>query len=130
MISIEESPQPKGELCLQLQAMPKDTNAEGVIYSGWLVGQMDLAAAMLASRMAHGRVATVSMDNMAFMVPVKVGDCLSFYGSIANSGRSSVSIAIEVWKPATPTSERCKVTDGNIVLVAIDKSGRTRPINN
>lgn len=130
MIDIEENPQPLGQLCLQLQAMPRDTNAEGAIYSGWLVSQMDMAAAMLARRATNGRVATVSMDSMAFMVPVNVGDCLSIYGDVTERGRSSLTIKVEVWKPSREdASELCKVTDGSIVLVAIDERGRTRPIS-
>ncbi|MCL6414324.1 acyl-CoA thioesterase [Aestuariirhabdus sp. Z084] len=129
MIDIEDNPQPSGQLCLQLQTMPKDTNAEGAIYSGWLVSQMDLAAAMLARQVTQGRVATVSMASMAFMVPVNVGDCLSFYAEVIDCGRSSITIKVEVWKPASSVAELSKVTDGSLVLVAIDERGRTRSIS-
>ncbi|RRJ82509.1 acyl-CoA thioesterase [Aestuariirhabdus litorea] len=129
MNDIEDNPRPNGQLCLQIQAMPRDTNPEGAIYSGWLVSQMDLAAAMLARRATNGRVATVSMESMAFMVPVSIGDCLGFYGEVVGQGRSSLTIRIEVWKPSREdANELCKVTDGSIVLVAIDERGRTRPI--
>ena len=75
----QEDPIPQGDLALQLTALPRETNGFGDIYGGWLVSQMDLAGTAMASRVAGGRVATVSIDRMAFMVPVAVGAQLSFY---------------------------------------------------
>ena len=69
----QEDPIPQGDLALQLTALPRETNGFGDIFGGWLVSQMDLAGTAMASRVAAGRVATVSIDRMAFMVPVAVG---------------------------------------------------------
>ena len=73
MVSIDATPDPSGDLALQTIAMPADTNANGDIFGGWLVSQMDLAGGVAAGKIAQGRVATVAIDKMAFMVPVKVG---------------------------------------------------------
>ena len=75
-MSVEEldtHPLPFGELALQTIAMPKDTNANGDIFGGWLLSQMDLAGSITASELAEGRVATVAIEGMSFLTPVHVG---------------------------------------------------------
>jgi len=80
MIELEqEDPIPQGDLALQITALPRETNGFGDIFGGWLVAQMDLAGTAMASKVAGGRVATVAIDRMAFLVPVAVGAQLSFY---------------------------------------------------
>ena len=69
----QEDPIPQGDLALQITALPRETNGFGDIYGGWLVSQMDLAGTAMASKVAGGRVATVAIDRMAFLVPVAVG---------------------------------------------------------
>jgi acyl-CoA thioesterase YciA len=126
---LDHNPGPKGELSLQTVAMPKDTNAAGDIFGGWLMSQMDLAAAISASAIAQGRVATVAVDKMSFMVPVKVGSVISCYTDITSIGRSSIQVQVEVWMAIKPwADELIKVTDGTFVFVAIDDNGRTRSI--
>lgn len=126
---LDDIPGPKGDLSLQTVAMPKDTNSSGDIFGGWLMSQMDLAASVAASALAQGRVATVAVDKMSFMVPVKVGSVISCYTEILSIGRSSVQVQVEVWMAAKPWSDDLiKVTDGSFVFVAIDDSGRTRAI--
>ncbi|MFC3607975.1 acyl-CoA thioesterase [Stutzerimonas tarimensis] len=124
----QEDPIPQGTLALQITALPRETNGFGDIYGGWLVSQMDLAGTASANRLAAGRVATVSIDRMAFMVPVAVGAQLSFYTQLLEVGRSSVRILVEVWSDDPLSAERRKVTEAVFVFVAIDASGRTRPI--
>lgn len=130
--SDDTTPVPSGALALQTVAMPKDTNASGDIFGGWLVSQMDLAGAITASRIAKGRVATVAIDKMAFMVPVKVGAIVSSYTKVTNVGNSSIKVYVEVWM-ASSNGGYCepavKVTDGTFIFVAIDEKGRTRPID-
>ena len=128
MNSIDDNPSPNGEMSLQTIAMPKDTNASGDIFGGWLVSQMDLAGSIAAGREARGRVATVSIDKMNFMVPVKVGAIVSCYSAIGSIGRSSIEVSIEVWVSYTDNPEQTKVTEGVFVFVAIDQNGRTRQI--
>src|SRR5690606_23088882 len=93
----ELDPVPQGDLALQITALPRDTNGFGDVYGGWLVAQMDLAGTATASRLAGGRVATVSIDRMAFMTPVVVGAQLAFYTQTLQVGRSSIRLLVEVW---------------------------------
>jgi acyl-CoA thioesterase YciA len=108
--------------------MPKDTNANGDIFGGWLVSQMDLAASIAATHVAKGRVVTVAINAMAFYTPVHVGAVVSCYTDILEIGRSSVRINVEVWITGKTSLEQVKVTEGEFVFVAIDQSGRTRPV--
>ena len=126
MSDLDVSPTPQGELQLKLIAMPSDTNFDGDIFGGWLVSNMDLAGSMLAKQMAQGRIATVAMESMSFLSPVKVGDSLSFYVDTLAKGRSSMTLAVEVWNNSAADIETAKVTDGVLVFVAIDHEGRTR----
>lgn len=126
---LDTPPKPSGELALQTVPMPKDTNASGDIFGGWLVSQMDIAAGIAAARIARGRVATVAIDRMNFMIPVKVGSVISCYTDILNIGRSSIQVQVEVWMEILGETESQKVTEGIFVFVALDKDGRTRSIS-
>ena len=129
MIELEqEDPIPQGDLALQITALPRETNGFGDIFGGWLVAQMDLAGTAMASRVAGGRVATVAIDRMAFLVPVAVGAQLSFYTQTLEIGRSSIQMMVEVWSDDPLSSEWRKVTEAVFVFVAIDGSGRTRSV--
>lgn len=125
---IDDVPVPTGTLSLQTLAMPRDTNASGDIFGGWLVSQMDLACAIAAQEVAAGRVATVAIDGMAFYTPVHVGAVVSCYTEVLEVGRSSIRIGVEVWITRRNSDERIKVTEGEFVFVAIDERGRTRPV--
>ncbi len=125
---LDSTPQPLGELTLQTVPMPKDTNSNGDIFGGWLVSQMDIAGAIAASNIAMGRVATVAIDSMSFMIPVKVGSVVSCYTQILHIGRSSIQIQIEVWMALQGNGIPQKVTEGIFVFVALDEKGKTRII--
>lgn len=131
--SIDETPSPSGELTLQTIAMPRDTNANGDIFGGWLLSQMDLAGGVAASKVARGRTATVAIDRMSFLVPVKMGAVVSCYTEVMAVGRSSIQVRVEVWA-TTPRAEwdandaQTKVTEGTFIFVSIDEKGRTHPI--
>ena len=130
MTSIDANPVPNGELSLQTVAMPKDTNARGDIFGGWLLSQMDLAASVAAQKIARGRVATVAVDNMSFLVPVNVGAVISCYTDITKIGRSSIVVLVEVWmKDINFNKALTKVTEGSFVFVAINDRGLTRGIS-
>jgi len=123
---IDQEPQPIGELILQLPVLPKDTNSFGDISGGWLIEQMDTAATITAGRVASGRVITVAVDNMSFLIPLHVGALMSCYTQIINVGRSSIQVIVEVW--VDQDDDYVKVTEGLFVLVALDDEGRTRSI--
>lgn len=118
---------PGGELALQTIAMPKDANYLGDIFGGWLLSQMDLAGAVLARRIARGRIATVAVDSMVFLRPVPVGAVVSCYARLLTIGRSSMQVMVEVWV-GDFAGEQQKVTEGKFTFVAIDENGRTRAV--
>mgnify|MGYP000400942786 CR=1 FL=1 len=128
MNSIDDLPLPGGELSLQTVAMPKDTNAGGDIFGGWLLSQMDIAAGVAAAKVAQGRVVTVAIDRMTFLVPVKVGSVVCCYTEIVSTGRSSINVLVEVWIDESHNQTKTKVTEGTFIFVAVDSSGRTRAI--
>ncbi len=119
---------PGGELALQTIAMPRDANYLGDIFGGWLLSQMDLAGAVLARRIARGRIATVAVDSMVFLRPVPVGAVVSCYARLLTVGRSSTQVMVEVWVGDNPPEQQ-KVTEGKFTFVAIDEHGRTRAVN-
>lgn len=127
-IDLDDTPKPRGELSLQTVAMPRDTNASGDIFGGWLVSQMDLAAMVTATREAGGRAVTVAINGMAFYTPVHVGAVVSCYTQVVEIGRSSMRINVEVWITEKDSFELMKVTEGEFVFVAIDRHGRTRDV--
>jgi acyl-CoA thioesterase YciA len=130
-MSVEEldaNPLPYGDLALQTIAMPRDTNASGDIFGGWLLSQMDLAGSITASEIAEGRVATVAVEGMSFLTPVHVGAVVSCYCDVLETGRSSVRIMVEVWINSKHDGEPLKVTEGEFIYVAIDEDKRTRVI--
>lgn len=128
MIDLDTDPLPNGELALKITALPRDCNGFGDVFGGWLVSQMDIAGTSSASRIARGRVATVAIDRMGFMVPVPVGAQLACYCEVLDIGRSSIKMLVEVWSDDLEHDDSRKVTEAVFVFVAIDDRGRTRVI--
>ena len=116
------------EITIQTLAMPADTNANGDIFGGWLVSQMDLAAGVLAKKLSRGRVTTVAINSMSFLRPVHVGDVVSCHVELKKTGNTSMTIAVEVWTETLATGEKYCVTEGDFVFVAIDEHGHPRKI--
>ncbi len=113
-------------LALQTIAMPADTNANGDIFGGWLMAQMDLGASVIARTRARGRVATVAVEAMTFYKPVHVGDLVSIYAGITKEGTTSMRVEVEVRVTRQPEGIEFKVTEAHFVFVAVDKSGDKR----
>ncbi|MDE1905878.1 MAG: acyl-CoA thioesterase [Rhodospirillales bacterium] len=109
-------------------AMPADANASGDIFGGWLMSQMDLAAGNLAQRAARGRCATVAVEAMSFLRPVKVGDEVTVYCQLLSTGRSSMNISVEAWRRERAGENDERVTKAVFKFVAIDSEGRSRPL--
>lgn len=120
--------EPVGELTIQTLAMPANTNANGDIFGGWIVSQMDLAAGVLAKKLAHGRVATVAINSMSFLRPVRIGDVVSCHVSLLKQGTTSMTLAVEVWSVPWTQNDKYLVTEGIFVLVAIDEHGKPRKV--
>jgi acyl-CoA thioesterase YciA len=119
---------PKGEITLQTIAMPADANANGDIFGGWLMSQMDLGASVLARSRARGRVATVAVDGMEFHKPVRVGDVLAIHSVMEREGRTSMKIAVEAWITRMPAGDHMRVTKAIFTFVAIDETGKPRAL--
>ncbi len=114
---------PRGKLTIQTMAMVVDTNVNGDLFGGWIVSQMDLAAAVLAKEICRGRAVTVAIHSMAFLKPVKVGNLVSCYAELIKIGTTSMTINIELWTEILSSKEKMKVTEGVFVFVAIDDEG-------
>lgn len=119
---------PKGELTLRTLAMPGDANAAGDIFGGWVMAQMDLACGIRAAERAKGRVVTAAVKEMAFAMPVKIGDTLCIYSHIEAVGRTSITLKIEVWAQRYLSDRMDKVTDGIFIMVALDSAGKPTPV--
>jgi len=117
-----------GELTIQTLAMPNDTNANGDIFGGWLVSQMDLAAGVLAKKLSRGRATTVAIHSMTFLKPVQVGDLVSCHVELKKIGRTSMTIDVEAWSEKLATGEKYCVTEGTFIFVALDENGKPRPL--
>ena len=119
---------PNGQLTLRTLAMPGDANAAGDIFGGWVMAQMDLASGIRAAERARGRVVTAAVKEMAFDLPVKIGDTLSIYTDIARVGRTSITLSVEAWAQRYLTTTLEKVTGATFVMVALDKDGHPTPV--
>ena len=126
----EEDRKPEGHVISRTVAMPANTNPNGDIFGGWIMSQMDIAAGMLAKQIACSRVATVSVNTINFLRPVKVGDTVTCYGRLEKVGRTSMALKIEVWAAGAMDkieTEQC-VTEATFTFVAIDDGGRPVPV--
>ena len=123
-----ETRTPNGQLTLRTLAMPGDANAAGDIFGGWVMAQMDLASGIRAAERAGGRVVTAAVKEMAFELPVKIGDTLSIYTDIARVGRTSITLSVEAWAQRYLTTTLEKVTGATFVMVALDQHGHPTPV--
>ena len=117
------------ELVLKVIPMPADCNANGDIFGGWVMAQVDLAGSVIPARHTGGRMATVAVKEFIFKQPVRVGDILSFYSQLVRIGRTSVTVKVEVYAERFHSQgQYVKVTEASVTYVAIDASGKPRPI--
>lgn len=119
---------PDEQPIIRTTAMPADTNPAGDIFGGWLMAQMDLAGGSAAMRYARGRCATVHVQEMSFLSPVKVGDEVSIYARLLKVGRTSLTFSVEAWRRVRDRTEGIKVTEATFIFVALDAQGRPRAI--
>lgn len=119
---------PSIEPAIRTIAMPGDTNPAGDIFGGWLLSQMDLAAGSVAARHARGRCATIAVDKIVFVEPVKVGDEVSVYAELVATGRTSMKFEVTAWRRRRDCEDVRKVTGAIFTFVALDLEGRPRAI--
>ncbi len=117
------------ELVMRVMPMPADANANGDIFGGWIMAQVDLAGAVLPMRVAKGRIATVAVNEFIFKQAVSVGDLLSYYARITRIGRTSITVHVEAYAERNPANPKIvKVTEANVTYVAIDGNGQPRAV--
>lgn len=120
---MNDAAMPRGELTLRTLAMPADANPAGDIFGGWVMAQMDLASGIRAAERARGRVVTRAVKEMAFDLPVKIGDTLSVYTEVARVGRTSITLSVEAWAHRARYNTLEKVTAATFIMVALDEAG-------
>jgi acyl-CoA thioesterase YciA len=117
------------ELVMRVMPLPADVNANGDIFGGWIMAQVDLAGAVLPARIAKGRIATVAVNQFIFKQPVSLGDLLSFYAKVTRIGTTSIGVHVEVYAERDPANlQVVKVTEADLTYVAIDAQGQPRPV--
>ena len=117
------------ELVLKVIPMPADSNANGDIFGGWVMAQVDLAGSVIPARYTRGRMATVAVNEFIFKQPVRVGDILTFFSKLVRIGRTSITVKVEVYAERfSAQGHYMKVTEASLTYVAIDDQGRPRPI--
>ena len=116
------------EPVLRVVPGPSDINANGHIFGGWVLSQMDIAAGIVASRRADGSVATIAIDGMEFLAPIHLRDLISVYAHVESVGRTSMKVRIEVIASRDRGATEVKVTSGLFTFVAIDEQARPRPV--
>ena len=107
---------------------PGDINANGHIFGGWVLSQMDIAGGIAASRRSQGPVATVAIERMEFIAPIHIRDLISVYAEIERVGRTSMGVRIEVTATRDRGASEVKVTEGLFTFVALDENHRPRPV--
>ncbi len=108
---------------------PSDINANGHIFGGWVLSQMDIAAGIVASRRADGPVATVAIERMEFLAPIHLRDLISVFAEIEHVGRTSMKVRIEVLAHRDRGTTEVKVTEGLFTFVALDEKHQPRPVD-
>lgn len=117
------------EPALRVLAMPRDTNSMGDVFGGWIMSQVDMAGAVIASQIVKGRVVTVAVNEFTFKQPVLVGDIISCYGKVVKVGKTSITVYVEVCALRNKFDEKCiKVTEATVVYVAVDDEGKPKVI--
>jgi acyl-CoA thioesterase YciA len=119
---------PTSSPAIRATAMACDANPYGKIFVGWLMGQMALAAGSVASRHCRGRAPVVAADGFSFTAPVEIGDEVSFHAEIVKTGRSSMTVAVDVWRRDRHGDGIERAARGTYILVSMGEDDRPRPI--
>ncbi len=117
------------EPVLRVMPMPADVNASGDVFGGWVMAQVDIAGAIPAMRRARGRIATVAVNSFLFKQPISVGDVVSFYALITHTGRTSITVDVQVFAERNPAHPIVvKVTEATLTYVCLNADGSKRPV--
>jgi acyl-CoA thioesterase YciA len=126
---MDSNPRRNDEPVLRVVPRPADINANGHIFGGWILAQMDIAGGITAGRRANGHVATVAIEGMTFHQPILLGDVVSIYCDIQKTGRTSIAIHVDVLAQRRETRLWARVTEGIFTFVAIDGNARPRMLD-
>ncbi|MGH6616267.1 acyl-CoA thioesterase [Sphingomonas sp.] len=119
---------PAGAPAIRATGMAADANPYGKIFVGWLMGQMALAAGSVASRHCRGRAPVVAADGFSFTAPVSIGDEVSFFAEIVATGRTSMTVAVEVWRRERHGERSARAAKGSFTLVSMGEDDRPSPL--
>jgi len=120
---------PSDQPAIRVVMMPRDVNPQGTIFGGFLLSLMDQAAAVEADRQApKNRYVTVAFDRVEFHHPVHVGDVVSLWANATKVGRTSITLHVDVVAQPRGQTTQVKVTEGDVVMVAIDDAGKPAPV--
>jgi acyl-CoA thioesterase YciA len=129
MDSVAEMGGDLGELALRVMPLPRDVNAAGDVFGGWVMAQVDIAGAIPAMRRARGRIATVAVNSFLFKQPISVGDVVSFYAKIVKVGRTSITVDVQVFAERNPAHPVVvKVTEATLTYVCLNADGSKREV--
>jgi acyl-CoA thioesterase YciA len=117
-------------LAIRVIAMPRDTNAHGTIFGGYIMSLVDQAGAQAAHAAGAGKVVTVAMREVEFKEPVFVGDAVTCWAWVKKRGRSSITVCVRVvaQQPTAQDAPERDVTQAEVVYVHVDEHGRPRPL--
>ncbi|HJT39655.1 MAG TPA: acyl-CoA thioesterase [Sphingobium sp.] len=118
----------RGELVLRVVPHLTEINANGHIFGGWILSQMDIGGGIVAGRLARGPVATIAIESMKFIAPMLVGDIVTVYAREERRGRTSIAIRVDVVATRGPDQQQIDVTSGLFTFVALDEAHRPRPL--
>lgn len=116
------------EVRLAELVMPNRTNHQGTLFGGHALGLMDHAGWVAATRCARRTMVTVASDRVEFKVPVRAGQLVELVARVTRVGRTSVTVAVDMFAEEVATGDRRLATSGSFVFVAIDEEGRPTPI--
>jgi len=122
---------PEGKIpVIRVPCMPADTNQGGSIFGGWIMSQVDVAGSIPANQRAKGTIVTRAVDSFEFKKPVFVGDLVSCYAEVISTGKSSITVKVDVYAERSDKGviECIKVTEAQLVYVAIDEQGKPRKL--
>lgn len=133
-MTTEAAQEPQGptarQLTIRVLAMPADANPHGDIFGGWLMSQIDIAGSVVAIQTAQGRVVTVAVNEMRFILPVFVGDLVSLYARLKQVGRTSVTVEVEAFAEREQERNRQqRVATATLTYVAVDENRRPRTVS-
>jgi acyl-CoA thioesterase YciA len=118
----------RGELVLRVSPRMTEINANGHIFGGWILSQMDIAGGIVAGRLAEGAVATVAIDGMKFIMPMLLGDIVTVYAHEERRGRTSIGIRVDVVATRGADQQQVDLTSGLFTFVALDEQHRPRAL--